>query len=46
VRRYASKMRTRKCPECGHWMSDYHELIRKDEETAANRLRAGGIRVA
>lgn len=45
IRRYASQLKTRRCPRCGHTLQTYPELIGQDEEAAAQRLRQGGVRV-
>lgn len=45
VRRYASQLRTKRCPRCGGTLESYADMILDDEEDAIKRLNRGGIRV-
>jgi uncharacterized paraquat-inducible protein A len=45
VRRYASQLRTRRCPRCGGTLQSYPDRILDDEEDAIKRLRRGGVGV-
>lgn len=45
IRRYASQLRTKRCPRCGGTLKSYPDMILDDEEDAIKRLNRGGIRV-
>lgn len=45
IRRYASQLRTRRCPRCGKDLRSYPEMIADDEGKAIRRLNRGGVKV-
>lgn len=45
IRRYASQLRTKRCPRCGGTLKSYADMIMDDEEDAIKRLNRGGIHV-